>query len=100
MKKAEDEDCLIVRMHECRGGRATVVVSSEFPVERIMPCNLLERSLVSQEKSSVKSSTGAESSGNGEDGRAAGRAENGAVNGSEMVLTFHPFEIKTFKFYL
>ncbi|HJC30826.1 MAG TPA: alpha-mannosidase [Candidatus Anaerobutyricum faecale] len=100
VKKAEDEDCLIVRMHECRGGRATVVVSSEFPVERIMPCNLLERSLVSQEKSSVKSSTGAESSGNGEDGRAAGRAENGAVNGSEMVLTFHPFEIKTFKFYL
>lgn len=70
VKKAEDEDCLIVRMHECRGGRSSVVVSSEFPVKRIVPCNLLEHDC------------------------------DCPVNGSEISLIFHPFEIKTLKFYL
>ena len=45
IKKAEDEDCLIVRMHECRGGRANVTVSSEYPVKKIVLCNLLEHDL-------------------------------------------------------
>lgn len=78
VKKAEDEDCLIVRMHECRGGRASVVVSSDFPVKRMAPCNLLERDFQKEE------STG---------------AETDAVNTSEALLTFHPFEIKTLKWY-
>lgn len=74
VKKAEDEDCLIVRMHECRGGRGKVVVSSEFPVKRIVPCNLLEHDCVLQES---------------------------CVEGDNAItLTFHAFEIKTLKFYL
>ena len=48
VKKAEDEDCLIVRMHECRGGRRRVRISSDYPVERIVPCNLLEHDLATE----------------------------------------------------
>ena len=39
VKKAEDEDCLIVRLHECRGGRGKVKLSSEFPVKKLVSCN-------------------------------------------------------------
>ena len=42
IKKAEDEECLVVRVHECRGGQENVIVSSEFPVKRIVLCDLLE----------------------------------------------------------
>ncbi|ODM03119.1 alpha-mannosidase [Eisenbergiella tayi] len=70
VKKAEDEDCLIVRLHECRGGRGKVKLSSEFPVKKLVPCKLLEH-------------------GCGE-----------AVEGSEAVFPITPFEIKTFKMYL
>ncbi len=70
VKKAEDEDCLIVRLHECRGGRGKVKLSSEFPVKKLVPCNLLEHDC-------------------GE-----------AVEGGEAVFPITPFEIKTFKMYL
>lgn len=70
VKKAEDEDCLIVRLHECRGGRGKVKLSSEFPVKKLVSCNLLEH-------------------GCGE-----------AVEGAEAVFPITPFEIKTFKMYL
>lgn len=42
IKKAEDEDCIIVRLHECRGGSGWVELSSQYPVEQIVPCNLME----------------------------------------------------------
>lgn len=42
VKKAEDEDCLIVRMHECRGGRCATRLTSDYPIKKIVPCNLLE----------------------------------------------------------
>lgn len=42
VKKAEDEDCLIVRMHECKGSRVTFMVDSEYLVKRLVRCNLLE----------------------------------------------------------
>ena len=42
VKKAEDEECLVVRMHECRGGRHRVRLSSDYCVQKIVPCNLLE----------------------------------------------------------
>ena len=42
VKKAEDENCLIVRFHQYRGGRAKVQLTSDYPVERMIPCNLLE----------------------------------------------------------
>ncbi len=45
IKKAEDEDCIVVRLHECRGGRASVALSSDFPVQRIVACDLLEHDL-------------------------------------------------------
>lgn len=70
IKKAEDEDCLIVRMHECRGGRQTVTVSSELPVQKFVPCNLLEHNC-------------------GEE-----------LEGNTIDLTFRPFEIKTYKLYI
>ena len=70
VKKAEDEDCLIVRLHECRGGRGKVKLSSEFPVKKLVPCNLLEHD--------------------------CGKA----VEGAEAVFPITPFEIKTFKMYL
>lgn len=70
VKKAEDEDCLIARLHECRGGRGKVKLSSEFPVKKLVPCNLLEHDC-------------------GE-----------AVEGAEAVFPITPFEIKTFKMYL
>lgn len=70
IKKAEDEDCLIVRLHECYGGRHAAALHSEFPVKRIVPCNLLEHDC-----------------GN-------------PVDGDKVEFTIKPFEIKTFKLYL
>lgn len=70
VKKAEEEDCLIVRLHECFGGRHMITMRSEFPVKRIIPCNLLEHDC-----------------GN-------------PVDGSEIEFHIKPFEIKTFKLYI
>ena len=42
VKKSEDGDDLIVRLHECRGGRMTVKLASDLKVESIKACNLLE----------------------------------------------------------
>lgn len=70
IKKAEDEDCIIVRLHECMGGSRRGILSSEFQVERIVPCNLLEHD--------------------------CGPAFAGAA--AEFYLK--PFEIKTFKLYI
>lgn len=69
VKKAEDEDCLIVRVHECCGGRTCAVLRSEFDVKRIVPCDLLERDC-------------------GE-----------PVEGAQFAFTAKPFEIRTFKLY-
>ena len=67
VKKAEDENCLIVRLHECRGGKSKVTMQSEYPVKRITPCNLLEHN------------------------------QGEAVEGNKIDFTIKPFEIKTFK---
>lgn len=69
IKKAEDEECLIVRLHECVGGRERVKLCSEFPVKKLVPCNLLEHDC-------------------GE-----------CIEGAEAVFDITPFEIKTFKLY-
>lgn len=42
VKKAEDDDSVIVRLHECRGGHGEVRLYSELPVSVISACNLLE----------------------------------------------------------
>lgn len=70
VKKAEDENCLVVRTHECKGGRVQAKLLSEYPVKKIVPCNLLEHDC-------------------GE-----------AVIGSCTEAVWSPFEIKTFKIYL
>lgn len=70
IKKAEDEDCFIVRLHECLGGTHKITLGSEFPVKRIVPCNLLEHD--------------------------CGEATAGAT----VDFTIKPFEIRTFKMYL
>lgn len=70
IKKAEDENCLVVRLHECLGGSHKVTLSSQFPVKRIVPCNLLEHDC------------------------------GQAVEGAAVEFTVKPFEIKTYKMYL
>lgn len=70
VKKAEEEDCLIVRLHECFGGRHMITMRSEFPVKRIVSCNLLEHDCGNQ------------------------------AEGAEIEFTIKPFEIKTFKLYM
>ena len=69
VKKAEDEDCIIVRLHECRGDRSKVTLESDFPIQRIIPCNLLEHDC------------------------------GDAVAGSKIYFVVRPFEIKSFKLY-
>ena len=70
IKKAEDDDCLIVRVHECRGATRRFVISSEKEVRRWAVCNLLEQEI-------------------GE------RQEKEQICG-----TLHPFELRTFKVWL
>lgn len=69
VKKAEDEDCLIVRMHECRGGRQEVSLASDYLVQSIVPCNLLEHDCGEK------------------------------VEGASVSFVMKPFEIKSFKLY-
>lgn len=69
VKKAEDEDCVVVRLHECRGGTRELSLSSDYPVVRFEECNLLEKS------------TGA------------------AVPGNVLHTTLKPFELKTYKLF-
>lgn len=42
VKKAEDDDCMIIRVHECRGGHADVELTTGFDMQAYAPCNLLE----------------------------------------------------------
>ncbi len=45
VKRAEDGDCLVVRVHECRGGRGAFTLTPGFPLQTYAPCNLLEENL-------------------------------------------------------
>ena len=42
VKPAEDGDGLIVRMHECLGGREKAVLTSAYGIKAYAECNLLE----------------------------------------------------------
>ena len=70
VKKAENEDCMIVRLHECLGGRHKATLRSELPVVWIIPCNLLEHDCGAK------------------------------IEGNVLEFVIKPFEIKTFKLYL
>lgn len=47
VKKAEAEDCLVLRFHECRGTQTRVRISSDYPLTSSAACNLLEENLES-----------------------------------------------------
>ena len=42
VKKCEEDDCLVVRIHECRGAQAEVELVPGFTMKAYAPCNLLE----------------------------------------------------------
>ena len=67
VKKAEDDDCLIVRIHECRGGQADVELVPGFDIRAYAPCNLLEE------------------------------PEGDAVEAKTIRTRLRPFQIQTFK---
>ncbi|MCU6712337.1 alpha-mannosidase [Paenibacillus sp. J5C_2022] len=45
VKKAEDDNCLVVRLHEYGGARGTVEMTSGLPVASWQECDLMERPL-------------------------------------------------------
>jgi alpha-mannosidase len=70
IKVAEKEDCVILRLHECRGGSHRVEVTSDFEMKGFAPCNMLEETT-------------------GE-----------VTKGGEIAFTLKPFEIKNFKVWI
>lgn len=65
IKKAEDEDMVVLRFHEYSGSRAEVKINSDYPIEGWMETNLMEKPM--------------------EELR----------NESEISVTLNPYEIKT-----
>lgn len=45
VKKAQKEDCLIVRVHECRGSTVKFAFITHFAIGKMERCNLLEESI-------------------------------------------------------
>lgn len=70
VKKAEDDGAFVVRIHECRGSRTKFTLRSEYPVKKVVPCNLLEHPTGDQ------------------------------ILGAEVSGALRPFEIRTYKLYL
>ena len=67
VKKADHDNCLVVRMHEALGARCSATIASDYAIKAYAPCNLLEEN------------TGDVCQGNG------------------ISAEFRPFEIKTYK---
>ncbi|MBS6195791.1 MAG: alpha-mannosidase [Clostridiales bacterium] len=74
VKKAETDDTIIVRLHEYRGARASVKLSSDYPIAHGEVVNLLEETMEP--------------------------CAFAVENGQEIALSFRPFEIKTVKLHL
>lgn len=53
LKKAEKEDCLVLRIHECRGSRGALTITSDYPLRAWAPCNLLEEALGEQREGNM-----------------------------------------------
>lgn len=67
VKRAEDGDGIVIRLHECLGSSQKLTLTSDYPLKRYVPCNLLEEPL-------------------GE-----------AAQGDAIPLVLHPFEICSFR---
>ena len=67
VKKCDREDCIVLRVHECRGAHSKLVIESDFALKSFAPCNLLEENL------------------------------EAPTEGSVIDTVIKPFEIKTFK---
>jgi alpha-mannosidase len=70
VKKAEEDDAIIVRFYEAGNTRGIALVSFSRPVKRSFHCNLMEEN-----------------------------GDSLTVHGDEVELSFTPFEIKTIKVY-
>ena len=70
VKKAEKEDCIILRIHECRGGHHKLEITSDFGIKAFAPCNLLEENFAEP------------------------------FSGSRISTEIKPFEIQTFKLWV
>ena len=68
VKKAYREDCLVVRMHECRGSHGKAAITSDYGWKAFAPCNLLEEN-----------------------------TQDPCPAGGAIIAEFRPFEIKTYK---
>lgn len=45
VKKSEHENCIVVRLHECRAGSTEFSISSDYGIKKYTYCNLLEENL-------------------------------------------------------
>ncbi|WP_284640055.1 alpha-mannosidase [Paenibacillus silviterrae] len=70
IKKSEDEDAIVVRLHEYTGRRGQVTMKAGLPVSGWQECDLLER------------------------------AEGARVAGQELTFDIKPYDIRTFLIYL
>lgn len=69
VKKAEESNEMVVRVHECYNKRTGTTITTHLPIESVVECDLEERQVV----------------------------ETPAANGNQFSFTIKPFEIKTFK---
>ncbi|MBQ2676990.1 MAG: alpha-mannosidase [Clostridia bacterium] len=53
VKKAYDSDEIVVRLHECRGGKTKVNITSEYEVDSWCECNLLEQPVSDMAKGEI-----------------------------------------------
>lgn len=70
VKKAEDDDCLVVRIHECRGSHTRVTLRTGAAMKAFAPCNLLEEPAAEPQQA------------------------------TEITTALRPFEIQTFKIWV
>ena len=70
VKLAEEDETIILRIHECRGSHTSVVLRPSFEMKAYAPCNLLEEII------------------------------NEKQNAYQIMSKFRPFEIQTFKIWV
>ena len=58
VKPAEDGDGVVIRLHECSGGRQKTILSSEFGIKAYAECNLLEEYESKKEGSEIPAAFG------------------------------------------